>query len=163
MNLCTSLFTGTARRWTHALLSGLVGACVSACGGGDHAAESSPANGGAEVVSTLLADDGSSLPSAPDTVPADPAARTKAARYASSQQAEQLERALGEGALHVVVECCGVERVDQAIGIAQGLQAARDLPNSAPVLVRAADLRLGAVAANRLADAGYSQVWLVTR
>jgi hypothetical protein len=49
------------------------------------------------------------------------------------------------------------------VGIAYGVQAAEDLPDSAPVLVRAANLRLGAVAANRLADAGYGSVWLVTR
>jgi hypothetical protein len=167
MNPRTNLVTRAGRPGTHALLSGLLGvclgACLGACGGGDNAADTEAADGGAGVVSTLLADDGGSMPSAPDTVPADPAARTKAARYASSQQAEQLEHALGEGVLRVTVECCGVDRVDQAIGIAQGMQAAGDLPNSTPVLVRAADLRLGAVAANRLADAGYGQVWLVTR
>ncbi len=147
----------------HALLTGLVGICIVACGGGDNAAESERGNTGAESFSTLLADDGISMPSMPDTVPADAAARTQSGRYASSRQAEQLERALGDGVIRVNVECCGVEGVDQAIAIAYGVQAAADLPSSAPILVRAADLRLGALATNRLTDAGYGNVWLVTR
>ena len=146
-----------------ALLTGLVSACIVACGGGDEAAESERADAGAETFSTLLADDGTSMPSMPDTVPADAAARTQTGRYASSQQAEQLERALGDDVIRVNVECCGVAGVDQAIGIAYGVQAAADLPSSAPVLVRSADLRLGALAANRLTDAGHGNVWLVTR
>jgi hypothetical protein len=153
-----------------ALLIGFSSACISACGGGDDAAnaEGSSSSARAEVravesFSTLLADDGSLMPSATATVPADPAAHTRAGRYASSHQAAELERALGDGVIHVNVECCGPERVDEAVGIAYGVQVAADLPRSAPVLVRSADLRLGAVAANRLADAGYSSVWLVTR
>lgn len=152
-----------------ALLIGFSSVCISACGGGDAAdAEGAGSDARAEVrtvesFSTLLADDGSIMPSAPDTVPADAAARTQAGRYASSHQAAELERALGDGVIRVNVECCGLEGVDEAVGIAYGVQAAADLPNSTPVLVHAADLRLGAVAANRLADAGYGSVWLVTR
>jgi len=154
---------------THALLTGLVAACMSACGGGTAAdsdgtgGDTKPVLSGADSFSTLLADDGSIMPSDPNTVPADQAARTRAGRYASSRQAEQLERALGDGVIRVNVECCGVEGLDRAIGIAYGVQAAGDLPASAPVLVRSADLRLGAVAANQLAEAGYGNVWLVTR
>jgi len=154
-----------------ALLIGFACACISACGGGGGDATDAEGPGSdapaevraVESFSRLLADDGSIMPSAPTTVPADPAAHTRAGRYASSHQAAELERALGEGVIRVDVECCGPERVDEAVGIAYGVQAAADLPNSAPVLVRAADLRLGAVAANRLSDAGFSSVWLVTR
>jgi hypothetical protein len=151
-----------------ALLIGVASACITACGGGgdDADAEGPGSEARAEVresFSTLLADDGSIMPSAPATVPADPAAHTRAGLYASSRQAAELERALGEGVIRMNVECCGPERVDEAVGIVYGVQAAADLPYSAPVLVRAADLRLGAVAANRLSDAGYSSVWLVTR
>ena len=154
---------------THALLTGLIVACMSACGGGTAGdsegigGDTKPVLSGSDSFSTLLADDGSVMPSAPDTVPADHAARTKAGRYASAQQAEQLERALGDGVIRVNVECCGLEGLDQAIGIAYGVQAAGDLPASAPVLVRSADLRIGAVAVDRLAEAGYGNVWLVTR
>lgn len=153
-----------------ALLMGIASACISACGGGGDAADAEGPGSDAraevravESFSTLLADDGSIMPSAPAMVPADRAAHTWAGRYASSHQAADLERALGDGLIRVNVECCGPEKVDEAVAIAYGVQAAADLPYSAPVLVRAADLRLGAAAANRLSDAGYGRVWLVTR
>lgn len=155
---------------THALLIGFVSACISACSGGGDAADAEGADSEAhaelravEPFSTLMADDGSIMPSAPDTVPADAGARTRAGRYASSLQAAALELALGDGVIRVNVECCGLEGVDQAVGIAYGVQAAGDLSDSTPILIRSADLRLGAVAANRLSDAGYGSVWLVTR
>lgn len=141
---------------------------LSACGG-EIAAERDGANevaraAGADIGNApLLSDDGSVMPSDPATVPADRAARTRAGHYASPLQAQTLEAAFGEDVLRVNVECCGAGGIDQAIAIAHGLQAARDLPNSAPVLVRAADLRLGAIAADRLATLGHSRVWLVTR
>jgi hypothetical protein len=90
------------------------------------------------------------------------AADAEAFDNAGSRQAEQLERALGEGVIRVNVECCGVDGVEQALGIAYGMQAAGNLPNSAPVLVRSDDLRLGAVAVKRLSEAGYANVRLVS-
>ena len=163
MNPCAKSTTGPLRPCSTALPTLLIRTCLAACGGGNGAAERDRAQGAAEPISTLLADDGTSLPPAPDTIPSDAASHTQLGRYASSLQAEQLERALGEGVLRVNVECCGIEAVDQAIGIAHGMQAASDLPDSAPVLVRAADLRLGAAAANRMSAAGHANVWLVTR
>ncbi|MBC7939581.1 MAG: hypothetical protein H7Z19_07405 [Chitinophagaceae bacterium] len=163
MNQYPSLAATAWRPLKLAFLTGLVSTCIVACGGGDSAAENERANAGAETFSPLLADDGTSMPSMPDTVPADAAARTQTGRYASSRQAEQLERALGDDVIRVNVECCGVEGVDQAIAIAYGVQAAANLPSSAPILVRSADLRLGALATNRLTGAGYGNVWLVTR
>lgn len=154
----------------YVLLIGLIGACLPACGGGDDDTGAPGSEGDVhallhvvEPISTLLADDGSIMPSAPDTVPADPAAHTRAGRYASSRQAEQLERALGDKVILVSVECYGIDGVNQAIGLAYGRQRAGRLLNSAPMLVRSADLRLGAAAVNRLSDAGYGSVWLVTR
>jgi hypothetical protein len=151
-------------------LIALIAACIAACGGGGDATDADDAGGtahgalqAAPFYTTLLSDDGSIMMTSPQTVPADAAARTRAGRYASTWQAEELERALGDRVVRVNVECCGAEAVEQAISIGYGMQAAADLPNSAPVLVRAADLRLGAVAANRLAEAGYGNVWLVTR
>lgn len=153
---------------TRALIVGGASACVCACGGGaagagDAASEKPARLGAVTPVSTLLDDDGSVMPSAPASVPADAGARTRAGLYASSEQAAALERALGDDLIRVDVECCGRDGVDQAMGIAYGVQAASNLPNSVPVLVRSADLRLGAVAANSLLDAGYPKVWLVTR
>ena len=80
-----------------------------------------------------------------------------------SYRADQLERALGTDVLPVNVQCCGIDAAESAIGLAYALQAAHDLPNSTPILVRSADLRLGASVANRLLEGGYSNVWLVTR
>lgn len=64
--------------------------------------------------------------------------------------------------LEVRVECCGEAAVDQAVGIAWGVQAARDLPDDTPVLVHAADARLAAAAAERLAAGGMTRVRQVT-
>jgi hypothetical protein len=160
----------TTRRLTHVLLVGLACACISACGGEGPAAEEESSYSDPAVLlrsedsfSTLLSDDGTVMPSAPDTVPGDVAARTRSGNYASSRQADQLERAMGDGAIRVNVECCGLEAIAQAVDLAHRIQAASDLPNDAPMLVRSPDLRLGAAAADRLSEAGHRNVWLVTR
>jgi hypothetical protein len=142
---------------------------LAACGG--LADEAPGAAAPAEVASTdkqppmtaLVDDEGRAELSHPALVPADAGARTRAGRYASAAQAMDLEGALGNGVLRVDVECCGSEAVDRAIGLAHGMQAAHDLPDSAPVLVRGADLRLGATAVDRLSKAGHANVWLVTQ
>lgn len=109
----------------------------------------------------LIADDGSVMPSDPRARPADAAAWTRSSRYATARQAQQLIDALGDRVLQVQVECCGIEGVDQAVGIAWGLQAS-GLAEDTPVLVRGVDLRLAAAAANRLSSGGMTHVWLVT-
>ncbi len=158
-------------------VAGCVVGLLSACGGDDPAGvqaptvATAPATAAAARVTTslaeplapLVADDGSLMPASPRSVPQDRAARTRAGRYASPAQAEQMEQALGQDVLSVNIGCCGIEAADLAVAIAQGLQAAHDLPRTAPVLVRGADLRLAAAVANRLSDEGYTQVWLVTR
>jgi len=149
------------------LLTGFACICLAACGGASAEFGNEPdahqSAASVEPISTLLADDGSIMPTDPRTTPADSGARTRTGRYASPRQAEQLERALGEAVIQVNVECCGIEGADLALGIAYGVQAALDLPSGTPVLVRSADLRLGASVANHLSEAGYSHVWLVTR
>lgn len=117
----------------------------------------------AAVVAPLFDDDGAPAFGDARGRPLDAAAWTRDGRYASAAQARQLAQALGDdGLLDVEVGCCGIEAVDQAVGIAWGLQAAHDLPSRTPVLVRGADLRLAAAAANRLSNGGLSMVWLVT-
>lgn len=151
---------GAARALLVAAWAGLLAGC------GGHVDEPTGAvatAGQPEPVSPLLADDGSAMPSDPRAEPADPGARTRLARYASPAQAEQLERTLGPRVITLQVECCGAEAVERAIGIAYGVQAAADLPRGTPMIVRAADLRLGAIAADRLAQADGGPVWLVTR
>ena len=134
----------------------------SARGGATDAAAASARPASTSVAPPLLADDGSPMPSVPRAVPTDSAAWTRSGRYATPLQAEQLESALGGRVLRVLVECCGLDGAERAVGNAFGLQAAQDLPLGTPVLVHAADLRMGAAVANRLADEGYGLVWLVT-
>ena len=143
---------------------------LAACGGGGGAETTSAAEPtrssdakAMQVISPLLADDGSAMPSAPQLVLADPGARTRARLYASSAQAEQIELALKDGVVTVDAECCGAEGVVLTLGIAHGLQAARNLPNRVPFLVRGKDLRQAAAVANRLQEAGHENVWLVTQ
>lgn len=95
--------------------------------------------------------------------PDDPGAHTFAGLYTTREQAERLAQAGSGDVLWVEIGCCGEEAVEQALGIAYALQAAQDLPASAPVLVRSPDLRLAAAVANRLTLAGHGRVWLVTR
>ena len=139
---------------------------LAACGGGGEGASlagSAPASKSLAVTAKpLLADDGAVLASDPDSVPLDHGARTRAGRYALREQALQLEHKLRGDVVWVPVECCGAEAADLAVWIAYGMQAAHDLPSSAPVFVSGADLRLAAGVANRLADDGMSRVFLLT-
>lgn len=116
----------------------------------------------AAAVRPLLANDGSVRVAERDSVPADYGARTRKGLYVQHEQALQLERQLRGDVVWVPVECCGTEGADLAVYIAYGMQAAQNLPASAPVFVSGADLRLAASVVNRLADGGMSRVFLVT-
>jgi hypothetical protein len=136
---------------------------ASACGGADSAdAGRTDAAAATPIIAPLLNDDGSASPSDPRAVPADAAAWHRSGLYATAEQARQLVDALGDGVLQIRVECCGIDAVDQAAGMAWGLQAAHSLPPDTPVLVSGLDLRLAAATANRLASGGLTHVWLVT-
>jgi hypothetical protein len=139
---------------------------LSACGGGETAGATAlapQASAAIAVEAPLLDDEGQPTPTQPAALPADPGARTRSTGYATPTQAAALERALGADVLSTEVGCCGAEGADLAVLMVYGDQAARDLPNSTPVLVRGADPRLAATVAQRLADAGFSRVWLVAR
>lgn len=140
-----------------ALLSAL---SLVACGGSDELPTAAREAHAAILAAPLFDDDGRVVPASPLLLPADPGARTRSGHYASGLQAAELERALPGGVLHVVVDEGGAE---QAVGIARGLQAAQDLPDGAPVLVRGSSLREAAAVADRLADEGMTRVFLVTR
>lgn len=114
------------------------------------------------VVATLIDDQGLMTPGSPQSIPQDPGARTRSGHYATAQQADALESALGDGVVRVNIDCCGFEGAEQAVMVAWGVQAAHDLDRHAPILVRGADLRLAASVVNRLEEAGHSRVWLVT-
>ncbi len=144
---------------------------LAACGGGEPGnpalatttatATERPAAAG-RIVAPLVQDDGSLSPGDPQAQPADPGAWTRDGRYATATQAGMMEDALGDDALIVDVRCCDAVAVEQAVGLAWAMQAARDLPRDVPVLVRGEDLRLAAAAANRLSEGGLTHVWLVT-
>lgn len=160
MNRTHNLFRGRL------LLVALAPLCLLACGGADkgatHGGSAATASVGSEPSAARLSADSSLMRSDPRAVPADPGAWTRAGRYASASQAEQIERVFGAAAISVRVEGSGIEGLEQTLGIVYGVQAAHDLPREAPILLRAQDLRLGAAVANRLAEGGYSRVWLVT-
>jgi hypothetical protein len=115
----------------------------------------------AEFVPPLIADDGSLMPALPRATPTDPGARTRAGRYATPAQADQLEAALGPRVLRVDAHDVARLGVDTVAGIVHGLQAAADLGRSDPVLVEGSDPRLSATLADRLADDGLTRVWVV--
>jgi hypothetical protein len=111
----------------------------------------------------LLDDQGHLYPTSPQALPADTGARTRGGLYATPSQAAQLEGALGVMAIPVNVEpgSDSASAVDLATLVVFGLQAAHDLPPDAPVLVRSSDLRLAAATVNRLAENGFTRVFLV--
>ncbi|MBL8331101.1 MAG: hypothetical protein JNJ71_19850 [Rubrivivax sp.] len=153
------------------------GALLVGCGGGsdlpaqgadaqDRATIASAAAGAATAswpIAPLLADDGSVMPSSPQAVPADPAARTQAGRYASPAQAEQLERTVAQGLVRVVASGRSPAAADEDVGIVTRLLAERRLAASAPVLIEGADQRSAAALVDRLAAYGVSNTWLVTQ
>jgi hypothetical protein len=157
---------GSEGGWIRRLIacSGLF--ALTACGGGDEAetaAHREALAGSEAVISPLMDNDGSVMPSDPRAVPRDPGAWTRNGRYAHERQAAQLERALGDRALSIQVRCCGIDGAQFAVLTTYGLQAAYNLPADAPVLVRSADLRQGAWVVNQLGQNGYANVWLVTQ
>jgi len=139
---------------------------LSACGGSESGTEDGTARAAAApaVTAPLLDDEGRVMPSDPAAVPADPGARTRAGRYATPSQAAQLEQTMGSAAISTPVDAGGDEAAaaDLSVLVAYGLQAAHELDNHAPVLVRGANLRLSAVVANRLEANGFTRVFLVT-
>lgn len=136
---------------------------LAACGGStDDAAAASGSRMQASAMRPLLASDGTVVAAEPSSVPLDHGAHTKRGLYAQREQALQLERQLRGDVVWVPVECCGTEGADLAVYIAYGVQAAHNLPASAPVFVSGADLRLAASVVNRLADGGMGRVFLVT-
>lgn len=98
-----------------------------------------------------------------EDAPSSPGGRARAGTIlrSSTATAERLEQAESGRVVYVEVECCGAPAVEQALAIAFGMQAARDLPTSAPFVVRAADAHLGALAADRLVEMGVPKVLLV--
>ena len=140
----------------------LLCALLAACGGSDiDDAGLSMDRTATGSASTLLDDDGLSMPSDARATPADRAARTRAGRYATPSQAEDLRRALGDDVSVVDVGCCGAESLEAAVGQALAKRET-GAPASNAVLVRGSDLRLAAAVVDRLDALGLDRVWLVS-
>lgn len=138
-------------------------AALAACGGGG--SDDTEGTQTAQRVVPPLLDDQGEVQAAPHAAaPGDPAARTRAGHYATEVQAQALEAALGSQAISTRVDngADPAEATGLAVLLVYGQQAAHDLDLRAPVLVRGGDPRLAAVVANRLADEGFSRVFLVT-
>jgi hypothetical protein len=153
--------------WSTASMAALAAVTLAACGGGDEFAADEPratvATAATVVAAPLIADDGSTMPSDPALLPADPGARTRSGRYASEAQAAQLEGALGSGVIRTDVDTVSdtMPAVDLAVLMAYGQQASAALDAEAPVLVRGRDARLAAAAADRLEAQGFGRVFVV--
>lgn len=143
-------------------LSLLLALGLAACGGAGEDPGGARADSAA-FVWPLLDDNGLLMPSHPAAVPVDPAARTRAQRYASVEQAGMLVEALGPAVVQVEVDCCNAGAVSLAVMRAAAAQAGQPGAALVPVLVRGADLRLAATVADRLAEEGMPTVFLVTR
>lgn len=144
-------------------------ALLAACGAGTEAAvDTTGANAtrasATPVQPTLLDDEGRVQVLAAAHAPADPGARTRAGRYATPEQAAALEGALGTRVISTRVEAGApaTDAADMAVLTVYGMQAVTDADNHVPVLVRGADLRLAATVADRLEEAGFTRVFLVT-
>jgi hypothetical protein len=145
-------------------------ALLAACGGGEPETAANadgrarPLAAAPAVIAPLFDDEGNVVAASDSAVPADAAARTRSGRYATPDQATQLEETLGAMVIPVTVEpgpdaAAAVELAPQMVW---GQQAAHELPSDAPVLVRGADLRLAAATVHQLEAAGHTRVFLVT-
>ncbi len=150
----------------------LLAALLAACGGTELPADDLSAVARVSIAATapaswpvapLLADDGSVMPTVPQAVPTDSGAHTRAGRYASPAQAEQLERTIGPGLVRVAVRGSGEDAVEEGAGLVHTQLAAMNLPASAPVLIEGADWRAAAALVDRLAADGVANTWLVTQ
>lgn len=147
--------TPLLRTGSAALLLALLAACGGSEDGGDAEARSHTA----AAATPLLDDEGQLMPTL--VVPADAWVRTRAGHYATPEQAQALQRALGAQMLDVDVDTAGGGNPELAVQIAWGVQAAEGLDSAAPVLVHASDPRLAADAAERLSLAGHQRVIVV--
>lgn len=142
----------------------VVAAILAACGGTPVASESAASSGAgqARVIQPLFDDDGNPAATDPAALPADPALLQNG-HYATAAQARLLLDSTGARAVEIAVDCCGNEP-DQIGLVSMWIdEVSSGLPASTPVLVRGSDLRLAALAANRIASGGLANVWLVTQ
>lgn len=157
------------QRLRHLVGGAMLAMLLAGCGGGEPEAANSGHAHVLAVAPTMIAplfdDAGHVMPASDSAAPDDAGAHTRNGRYATADQASLLEAALGPLVIAVSVQpgAEGGAALDQAVQQVAGHRAAHGLAVDAPVLVRSADLRLGAAAVHHLEAQGYERVFLVTR
>ncbi|MFT3803785.1 MAG: hypothetical protein QM766_21550 [Burkholderiaceae bacterium] len=111
---------------------------------------------GAEIIAPLLDNDGVPLLPMPRAIPDKPENRTHRGLYVTEAQALAHERILPGNVTSLRVRCCGEQAVEDALG------SARAAPHGQPILVRGDDPSLTARLADRLDEAGFGPVFVVT-
>jgi hypothetical protein len=156
MNCCRTI-RSAATLTALIALAGAATLLLPGCGGGAPLAEAEADVPAAKTTARAAA--------APErsAEPSDPGARTRQGRYLTREQAQAMARQLDDRLVPVQARCCGFETAELDVLIAFGMQAAANLPADAPFVVSGPDLRQAAAVANRLAELGAKQVWLVTR
>ena len=153
--------TTTPRRLLLAPL--LAATLLTGCGGGQADDLATPLLlAGVQVVSPLRDDEGRLTAGDPSALPAEPGLRARLAHHATAAQADQLQAALGSGAIPVRLDSAD-GAAETALAVVHGLQLEHHLGPDAPVLVRGPDLRLAVATADRLAAIGHSQVFVVSQ
>lgn len=114
-------------------------------------------------VPPLLGADGTPQPALPHAVPTDTRERTLAALYATRAQAQALDAALDGAVLWVEVDCCATPLPALALDLADGEHGGHPIALDTPLFVVGPSLQRAALVANRLTEAGFLQVFLVTR
>jgi len=125
---------------------------LAACGGG------APENQQPATATTAKP-----TPQAASAEPADTGARTRQGLYLTAEQARALATRLDDRLVTVEARCCGLDQAEMDVLMAFGVQAAANLGNDAPFVVSGSDQRQAAAVANRLAELGVRQAYLVTR
>lgn len=143
----------------HALIAGTL-ALFCLAGSPNASAQTIPA--GAPTVPPLLDNNGTPLAPVPWAMPAHPAHRTRSGLYATEAQALAHENGLPGKVIRVHVGCCGAQGMQDAMLATWYQYVAYDAPSDMPVLVRGDDLQRAARLADRLSDAGFAPVFLVS-
>lgn len=110
----------------------------------------------------LLDNDRLPLAPLPRAIPAHAEHRTRAGLYATEAQARAFEQAAPGAVISVFVPCCGEQALGKAMLSAWDQYVRFDAPQDMPVLVRGGDLQQAARLADRLTQAGFAPVFLVS-
>ncbi len=99
----------------------------------------------------------------PESLPDDPAVRTRNGLYATRAQAQALDASAGGDSVWVDVDGREPSAIDLAEGHVAGMMAANNLAADAPVFVTGNDAAAAARGVDRLSAQGLTRVFLVTR